>query len=502
MGAEGQFPIRITTAYEGAGAKEANADLAQTTEQLKLGEHGYAEHQAAAQEAGRESVKAAEKTGLSMREEREIVRETGRAFGEQIPALRLWMNEATMGFAAAITVVELFKKGLENLEGPARRATELISALNAQGFKDAADAATNIATALGEIGDKEASLRAAFERGNTALDSRIKIFNDTKSAQIQIMELEEKAFEARMSFDSKEHPQNKLANDAAVENAKFQLARAKDQGDEAKQQNEIAERSVALAKAQFAIDFKVDENAVMAAQKKADAAKKAAGEAKLRAEAAEKVPVQEVVFGSLTAEEARNQLVRAQEQIEKDKTEAPQLIGSDQEAIDQLEKLLAAHQKALAPAQDAANQALVAQKHAESELASANALLETHQKLTIEGQSRIDQLKQELQLTQQIAAERQQSDTTQAQARLLTENADEVKNAVHHGEEAYKKITGGKGYTAADVHELIQMMRLLATAHTEEQAVGKELHAEVQLLKREVEAAQQKHNYGFSTGSQ
>ncbi len=257
---DADYVIGIGTVADDSGAKQAESSLKKVGEAAEKNARKStvdAEIQKTlaqatgktgqeAEEAGKKQIKASEESTLSHRELREAVHGVGRAFGANIPELGLWLNNATMGLAAVLALSEGLKKYLDDLKAPIEAFNESLLAIDASRLEAAGKSASDTAAAFGEIADKESSLQSAFEQGTTALDNRIKKYDEQRAGIVRVAEAEEKAFEAELEHQSALHPEQKEANDKKKEDAKLALDLLRAQNDALKLQYEILQRTQAL----------------------------------------------------------------------------------------------------------------------------------------------------------------------------------------------------------------------------------------------------------------
>ncbi len=302
-------------------------------------------------DSGHKQVEAAEKSTLSHREEREALRGVGETLGAQIPMLGLWLNQATAGLAGVLAGAELLKQGLEVMNEPLAQANALLLAIDASRLQSAAQAASAMATALGDIQDKESDMQASFARGTTALENRLKLYDAQKDAVVKVAEAQERAFEAELDHQTALNPLLKEQNDAAKERARLQLDLLRGSSDAAKLQNEIHERSLAQAQAQFNIDFGVDKNAVTGAMGKAGGTKSDADAAKAALEQYQKSGVLGLgkLGGSISLEDAMQKLLEHQQALKQEQggLNDPNVTGFEEREIQRIRERIELYNKGL-----------------------------------------------------------------------------------------------------------------------------------------------------------
>ena len=447
MADESKFPIKISAAMEGDGLKKTADgldDLGKKTE-----------------EAGKQAVEHGEKTELSHRKVKEVIRETTGALGAQIPAVGLLTEASTAGFGAIVITLELVKTAFENLEAPLNRAKELFSKLDASALKDAAEAVTNMATAMGSIVDKQSDLEAAFRRSNAAADAQLQKLNAILEAQTRIDAANEKAFESELDRQTALHPEQKEQNDARKESARLALEGRADQRKEQELQNKITTEQTAFDNARIRITGGGDARGVAAAQTAVDEAKAASDQAKIKLEGAQSVPVQESIFGRQTYDQARAALHHAEVTAEADKKQTGQADPNAQKYIDALKGQIAQYEASLAPLKAAADAAAVAENHAKTALANAQAQADADAKLNIEGALRIKSLQDELAILQQTNRAVESANQRGANARIGTEH-DTAQNAAFSHAQALERQLAEHGGTEQQWREMAALMRTVA----------------------------------------
>lgn len=498
-----EFQISIKDTREGTGIADTQKGLKQLGETAQ--ETGLLHQQSGekAEEAGRETVKAGEKSTISHRELREAVHGVGRAFGEQIPGIGLWLNPQLAALAAVLASVEYLKKAWETLEAPALALNDALLALDASKLASAAESASALATALGEVADKASDLQASFDRGDTAMEDSIKLYGEKKDAIVKVAEAEEKAFEAELDHQSALNPARKEANDAAKEAARLALDSLRGQNDEAKLAFQIQQRENDFESARLRILGGNDRNAIIAAEKAAAGPEAAAKRAAAELAAAQK-PAPIGIEGQYQYEDidkARKAVLglrqAAQEDEEVGATHAAEVFAKEardlQAVIDQRENYV----KNLQKLKDIAD---ANAKHAGQDVANAKAQEEADQKLSIQGGARIKSLQDELAILQQVNADTLAAKGREAASREATQHVESANRALQSGEALFDRLSKGRSTPAEweKMHDLLSRMLILTESNQGQLGT---VGPKMQDLERKIENLEFANTQGVNTRS-
>jgi hypothetical protein len=493
-----EFPIKIRTDLDGKGLKEASAEFADLQKETKLADEQLKQtvvtHEDVgkkAEESGKKQVEHAEKATLSHRELRESVSAVGRQFGG-LADVGLWLNPMTAGLAAVLALVGLLKSAIDFLAAPIEAANAALVAMDASRIKSAAESASALATSLGEIPDKESAIQAAFARGTTAMDNRIKLYDEQRAGIVKVAEAEEKAFEAELEHKVVMGSMTKEQADAAKEQAKLALDSLRGQNDEAKLQFEIQQRLEAFNAAKVRTKTGVDTNAIATAEGALAGPKSDADAAKAALNIGQNETVHHGFFGDLKLDEAKKKLLELTETLRETKpndANANILIEKKYQA-EQLAAEIKAHEAKMKPLEEAANAADVAQKHAEQNVKNAKDQEEADAKLAIEGAARIKSLQDELAILQQTNTAVQAANTRAAGSRTAGAADTGAQETFHHAQELEKHLAEHGGTRAEFVELNALMARLVEFARTNADYIASHAHT-IADLKRQVDGIEQ-----------
>jgi hypothetical protein len=437
------FEIQITTPLQLEGAK-ALADqlerdigkakaLGTATDELegKLKNVNTALENAspAAKEASDKMVEGAQKATLSHRELRETVGAVGRQFGG-LADVGLWVNPMTAGIAAVLAAVSALKTAFEQLDAPVKQFNEAMLAIDTSRLKSAADSAQSLSEALSAIGRNNEKIQSEFNRGTTAMENRIKLYNEQTDGIQKVAEAEEKAYEAELDHQTALNPALKEQNDVKKEQARLDLDSLRGQNDAAKRQNEINELAKAFNDAKLRVESGADTAAVKVAQKAAAAPHRTADAATTAAEEAEKEPI--IYAQGTREEETWKNMVEARKEAQSLREEAAdlELEGGHEQGVkyhlDQaaaMDATIASRQKYIDNLKAQASHLGEIAKTADQKTADAKAQTEADQKLSVEGGAHIKTLQAELDIQTKTNAPVEAANRRAAASRAGTEAA-------------------------------------------------------------------------------
>lgn len=506
---EASFDIKIRADLDGKGLKEVKQDFQQLHGEINVSNDALKktadQHESTgnkAQDAGKKIKRAGEEGALSHRELREVVRETGDAFGAQIPMIGLWMNRTTAAIGVVLGMIELVKQGYEAAQSPVDQLNAAILAVDAANLKAAADAATAVAASIGAAIDKERDLDAEYERGTAAIDARIRKYNAEKDAILAVHKAQEEAYEAlvnqQVAAGTITEEEGRRRKDIAKQGIEHEV----NQAQIAKEQFELEQRRKDLRQAQAnttganSPDQQAIDAAIEAAKKPsadaeaANAAVKEFEEAPFHTEFAD----MEHPFGNFTIKELRKKLQETKEERERNAAgdKDQEVEETDKIMQESLEKSIAAWEQKQAGLKTTADQADVAKTHADAAVTRAKQKQEEDLKRgSEEAEDKLAELEERLERDKATLA---QIEAAHRQATQSNENAAEI----HGDEEAFgqaealaRKLERGEGLTNTQNSRLIALMHRLHDLLWSGQITDENLRHQITDLERKVNMLEQ-----------
>jgi hypothetical protein len=256
-----QYRIDIKTSADVSGAEKQKAALKDiTTAARQTGEE--------LNQAGRQAELAHEKGGegahkaeLKERELKESVRAVAQQFGG-LADVGLWVNPMTAGLAAVLFLVDQIKEHFNSVSEAAAQLAEQADALESAKLKSFAESAKSAAEAMQALAIEQEKLNTAYAAGDSAMDNRVKQYAAEKDAVLKVAEAKEQAFEAEIHQRVVLGTITKEAGEAAIAQAKLAIDAQRGVSDQAKLQDEIAERKKQLAQARNNLLFGKDQDAI------------------------------------------------------------------------------------------------------------------------------------------------------------------------------------------------------------------------------------------------
>jgi hypothetical protein len=433
------FQINIKTALQDAGIKATDEQIERLNQNLKIGNTAVADLGTEFEKTGEHGKEAHEKihegaakVELKEREVRESVSAVAAQFGG-LADVGLWLNPMTAALAAVLFLVEKFKEKINEATEAASRLAEQSEAIDAAKLKAFAESANSAAEAMQQLDIEQGKLDAAYARGDSAMDNRIKNYGAEKDALLQVEEAKEQAFEAEIRRQEALGKIGKETGDSAIAQAKLQLDSQRGASDESKLQDEITERKKQLSQAQGNLQSGKDQKAIRAAESaEAPLASKAAASdeaAKAAAGGKFQQTYTDRLGGELnfsgTVEDLKKQ-IQGQRQTQQAAEEQGDTVMVEQykHNADALQDILNRQQTYIANLQKIAE--LDKQKVTDAK-AHTEATIDQYRHDTEQdrsGQDRIDQLQKQLDLEKRTHAQVQALHQTTANANAQTEGID------------------------------------------------------------------------------
>jgi hypothetical protein len=257
--ADGQFQIKISSDYDGKGAKQSADDLKNigkeaehANEPLKETAKIHEDTGEKAKTGGKKQVEAAEKSTLSHRELREALHGVGHEFGGLSNAA-LWANPQLAALAAVLLAVEKLKEYFTDLAQKELDAVRAAQEINSGHLDAVADAVRATTTAVNEYTRSLENATTAQEAENQAMEDAIALYAAKIDGMKQVEEAEEKAFEAKMDEMASEGSITKDQAEEQKDLARERLRLRISELDKQKEQEAISEHENQLAQARARI---------------------------------------------------------------------------------------------------------------------------------------------------------------------------------------------------------------------------------------------------------
>ena len=410
-------------ALQGKSVKEVNEQM----EALRKANYdaGFQKAGDDSEAAGQKMSHSAEHASISHHELHRIIHALGHAFGGVGEAALLAYGPmlGTVGIISIVTeaAVEQFGKATEAVAN----FNAEVANLNAAKLNAFAEAANAVKTSLSQLRDQQDDLDAAFARGDTEMENRIKKYGEESAAITKLMEDREREQEQQIDFDVQSGRITQEEGERRKEAAKLQLDSARGATDQARLKYEIDQRQQQLDEARGRLDtdrqaVKDKQSAQIPGKVQADQLAQQIEDAKKKADALKGIAQSGVgltgviadALGMPTWGENGDMAWKSREER---KEEAARELQGQQQNIRNLEKLKAAQDDRNA---SAANAAKIAKDQ-----------FDTHSELARSGPARIKSLQDQYDIQQRT------NDAESASRSRAADTADDLRLL-----EKYKKI--------------------------------------------------------------
>ncbi|HEY3862588.1 MAG TPA: hypothetical protein VGO59_11945 [Verrucomicrobiae bacterium] len=396
----------IDTAKTGLSELERSA-IATGKESQEMGQAG--------QKAGEKISEGAKEAGLSHHELKESIHAVAKQFGG-LADVGLWLNPMTAAIAATLFMVDKLKETFKQLNEVVETLALTEAAIDSAKVKAFADALREAAASTAALITEQDTLDAAYARGDTAMENRIKQYGAEKDAVMQVEAAKEAAFEAEINRQLKFGQISPARAAEMKDEAKLDLESMRGQSDQAKLEEEIKERKNKVIEANHRIINASDWESIQKAKaNEASLASKAAGSEEA-AKQAESGPFTmdytdwsgaKSTFNG-TAETLKKKigdLKENEQDAEADPKAGSVIAGRYKHDADELTQVLAGQEKHIENLKAIAATDKEALEHGKSITEEAKKQFETDREIVRTGQDKIDQLNQQLERQKRITRE-------------------------------------------------------------------------------------------------